>query len=241
MDLWKKQQKKLTQITTEEGRWYEDSKKKKYYSVTTVLDAQKSPQDIIALEQYKEKEIAAGRDPKQAALDGTELHRLIEEYLLGDYELPDFEKDRPHKLFKQYYEGFLKPVHVVPHLIEKQLYTSINNFGYAGTVDLVATIQTEPEGPEELVLIDHKSIKYTSQINWKVKKHLLQSAAYAKAVKDRYGKEIDKIVINYASTTKFESRVFEKEEIVKAWNNFYLYYLKKFYEEGHDNRLQEAQ
>jgi hypothetical protein len=238
MTIWKPK-KGLKQVTTDKGRWYEKDGKK-FYSVTTIIDAQNSAQDKLTLEKWKQKEIEAGRDPNKASMDGDLMHKLIEDFL-EDYELPEASKERGYKLFEQYYKGFLLPTHIVPHLIEGRLYNTVQGYGYAGTVDLVATIQTEPEGPEILTVIDHKSIKNIKQIDWKAPKHLLQIAAYAKAIKDQYGKEVDEARVNYASTTGFESRVYNKEEIAQAWSNFYRFKLKKFYEEGHDDKLQGAE
>jgi hypothetical protein len=237
--LWKPT-KALKQITTDVGRWYQDGKRNKYYSVTTIIDAQKSAQDILVLEKWKQKEVEAGRNPAQASLDGDMMHKMIENYL-QDMELPREGKDRAYKLFDQYYKGFLLPTDIQPTMIEGAVYNTVNNYRYAGTVDLVASIQTEPETPRKLAIIDHKSIKNIKQVGWKAGKHLIQIAAYAKAIKDQYNKEVDVAIVNYASTTGFKSMVYNKEEIAKAWSNFYNFYLKKFYEEGHDAKFQGAE
>ena len=227
----------LAQITTDSGRWYEfcDSSygKEKFYSVTTIISASNTEQDKRALNNWKLGQIKEGKDPNQPAADGERMHKLIEEYFKRGYEQPKLAdcSGRGYQLYKQYNEGFLSSNYIIPHLIEGRLYTTVDGMSYAGTVDLVATIQSNPEGTKELALIDHKSINKMGNSKSKLKKYLGQLSAYAKAIKDRYGITVDVAYVNFASEKSFKSYRIELDQIMEGWNDFY-YTLNSFYKKG---------
>lgn len=261
----------MEQITTESGRWYSpsDAPNDKYYSVTTVIDASKSISAKKAIDDWKRREIAAGKDPGRFSRDGDLMHQLIEfciknngeypteedigeinkvlkdsaeiidtkkllkVYLESGYASPEIEDSLPraYKLFKKYDEEFLKKVHVVPHVIEGRVFTEVDGMKYAGTIDLVATVQHEPEGKKELAIIDHKSISNIKNASSKRKGYLPQLAAYAKAIKDKYGKTIEVAYLNFASEKSFKSYRIELSEILEQWDQFY-YKLDSFYRKG---------
>ena len=222
----------MKQVTTDRGRWYELDDEA-YYSVTTIIQAAKTVGAKRAIEDWKRAEIKAGRDPERYSRDGDAMHALIEYYYQRAYELPPLEmcKGRPYQLFQQYKEGYLDRVHVIPHIIEGRVYNEIDGMRYAGTIDLVATIQEEPGGPKQLALIDHKSISEIKNASSKRKGYIPQLAAYAKAIKDRYGKTIDVAILNFASTKSFKSYKIDMSEILEQWDQFY-YKMVSFYEKG---------
>lgn len=226
--------KDLDQITTGSGRWYSfpDTPEEKYFSVTTIIDHSKSISSKKAINDWKNKEIAEGNDPDRYSKDGDVMHSLIEHYYKSGYSQPPKEKckGRGYRLYKQYNDNFLSTNYIIPHLIEGRLYTNVEGMKYAGTVDLVATIQTAPESKKELVIIDHKSIKTITSASSKKKGYLPQLAAYAKAVKDRYGKTVDAAYLNFASEKGFKSYRIDMSELLDYWDEFY-YKLHKFYKD----------
>lgn len=225
----------MAQITKESGRWYEFCDKglgdDKYYSVTTIIDSAKSVSSKKAIEDWKRSEIRQGLDPNRYSRDGDKMHELIENYIIQGYKYPKAEqcKGRGYQLFKQYEQGFLKKVSITPHIVEGRVFADVNGLRYAGTIDLVATVQTEPEGKEELAIIDHKSVSEIKKASSKRKGYLPQLAAYAKAIKDRYGKVVDCAYLNFASEKSFKSYRIDMEEILENWDRFY-YNLHGFYE-----------
>ena len=229
--LWKPL-KPLKQVTTDKGRWYEDvdDPSKKYYSVTTVIDASKSAAARNAIEAWKKAEIAEGKDPNRYSVEGEHMHSLIEYYYRNAYEYPPLDQcyGRGYQLFKRYDEGFLKTTSVIPLIIEGKIYTEVDGMKYAGTIDLVAEVRTEPESKPEIALIDHKSISKIKNASSKRKGYIPQLAAYAKAIKDQYGITIDCAYLNFASERSFKSYRIEIEEIMEQWDQFY-YKLDAFY------------
>lgn len=224
----------MKQVTLDEGgRWYENDKGEKYYSVTTVIDSAKSVASKNAIEVWKKAEIASGKDPGRYSREGNHMHSLIEYYYRNNYSYPPLEDcyGRGYTLFKQYDAGFLKGTHVIPHIIEGRVFNEVDGMKYAGTIDLVATIQTEPEGPKRLALIDHKSISQMKNAGSKRKGYIAQLAAYAKAIKDKYGKTVDVCMINFASEKGFKSYEIEMPEVLEQWDQFY-YKLDAFYKKG---------
>ena len=225
----------LQQITTDSGRWYSplDKPEEKYFSVTTVLDDSKSVGAKMALDAWKRSQIKEGLDPNRYSFDGDKMHYLLENYFNQGFRQPKKEdcNGRGYQLFKQYEQGFLKQVSIVPHLIEGRVFTEVDGMKYAGTIDLVASVQIDPEGPIELALIDHKSVSDISKAGSKRKGYLPQLAAYAKAIKDKYGKTIDVAYLNFASEKSFKSYRVEIEEIMEQWDQFY-YKLDAFYKKG---------
>lgn len=222
----------LKQVTLDDGRYYEKDGEK-YYSVTTIIDAAKTVGSKKAIEAWKKAEIAAGLDPNRYSIEGEHMHSLIEYYYRNNYKYPPLKdcKGRGYSLFKQYDQGFLKNTHVVPHIIEGRVYNEVDGMKYAGTIDLVATIQTEPEGPKRLALIDHKSISQIKNASSKRKGYIVQLAAYAKAIKDRYGKTVDVCILNFASEKSFKSYEIDMSEVLEQWDQFY-YKLHAFYQKG---------
>jgi hypothetical protein len=222
----------LEQITLPNGRYYTKGDDK-YYSVTTIIEASKSVASKNAIETWKKLEIEQGNDPARYSVEGEHMHSLIEYYYRNNYAQPPLEMcfGRGYRLFKQYDEGFLKTTHVVPHIIEGRVYTEVDGMKYAGTIDLVATIQTKPEGPKRLAIIDHKSISKIINASSKRKGYIPQLSAYAKAIKDRYGITVDVCILNFASEKGFKSFEIEMPEVVEQWDQFY-YKLAHFYKLG---------
>ena len=225
----------LNQITTDTGRWYSppDAPEDRYFSVTTIIDSDKNVSSRQALEAWKRSQVLEGKDPKQPSIDGDKMHNLIENYIRQGFKLPKASDSsgRAYKLFKQYEQGFLKTHSIVPHLIEGRLFTEVNSMKYAGTVDLVASIQVTPEGKTELALIDHKSISKIANASSKRKGYIPQLSAYAKAIKDKYGLTIDVAYLNFASVDGFKSYRIELAEILENWDVFHSK-LVRFYGKG---------
>lgn len=236
-NLWPEQV-NLKQVTTPDGRWYEDSDGNKYYSVSTI-NSYKDPFNPYfwwlklgrdALEEEGkdfDKDLALqigeelGEEIKvTAAKEGSRMHELIEQFLFSGYEIPEKETGRGYQLFKQYLNNFLIGTHVVPHLIEVKLAHLEDGYGYAGTVDCVATIESHKYDKPKLAIIDHKSIRKIETCSKRLKKYKKQLAAYLVAVESIYGVEIDIGILNFASARSFKSYEFTRDEILESYQEF---------------------
>lgn len=224
----------LTQVTKEDHRYYlDESTGDKYFSVTTILSYAKPNSAKKALQDWRNLQVAEGKDPNQASIDGDAMHKLIESYIASGYQDPPIElcKGRGYRLFKQYKEGFLTSTALEPKLLEGKIYSEVDGMRFAGTIDLVTTVQITPEGKVELAIVDHKSISDISKSGSRKKDYLPQIGAYAKAVKDRYGVTVECAYINFASEKSFKSYRISLDEIKEGWDTFY-YALHKFYTES---------
>jgi hypothetical protein len=81
-NMWKTKKKDLKQVTTDDGRWYEDKDGKRHYSVTTILKyGQDEP---YYLKRWKEETTDA--DKCEGCDAGTVMHWFCEEYYREGYK-----------------------------------------------------------------------------------------------------------------------------------------------------------
>ena len=234
--MWDNSGEVLKQVTLDSGRYYEDEVGEKYYSVSTILDKTMHPAKRKALDDWKASLPVGEADNirNSAASRGTQLHTLIEQYLLRGYQLPDEEfcQGEAYQLFQQYHKGFLRPAYIIPRLIEGKTHYSPNGFGYAGTVDLVAHIQLPTDKEPILTAVDHKSINKIEKASDRVPGYKEQLAGYIASIRAKYGDEGDirRGIINFASTRGFRQYVMDFDEIGEFWGRFHGK-LERFYKE----------
>lgn len=235
--LWDNSGETLEQVTLESGRYYKDTSGKKYYSVSTVLDKTMHPAKRKALDDWRASLPAGEADliKNSAASRGTQLHMMVEQYLLRGYQLPDEEFccGEAYQLFQQYHKGFLRPSYIIPRLIEgKTHYLPNGKYGYAGTVDLVADIQLPTDAKPILTAVDHKSINNISKASDRVRGYKEQLAGYIASIRHKYGDagDIQRGIINFVSTRGFRQYVMDFAEIEEFWGKFHDK-LERFYVE----------
>jgi ATP-dependent exoDNAse (exonuclease V) beta subunit len=135
-------------------------------------------------ENWRKKvgEEEANRINKKATSRGTDLHSLVENYLLNE-QLPEVQPIS-NFLFKIAKEklGNINNIHA----LESSLYSK--QLGIAGTVDCIA------EYNGELAVIDFKTSKKPKPKNW-VEHYFVQCAAYACMFYEITGIPVKKLVI----------------------------------------------
>lgn len=172
----------LKQVTTDNGRYYETPEGLHYPSVTTVL----SKRNHSELQKWKE---AVGEDEaklvsKRASTRGTQLHENVEYYLKN--EKITIAKNRLIDV------SLMKSI--IPHLTnisniklqESPLYS--HSLKLAGTLDLFADWCGVPS------VIDFKT---SSKIKNKydIENYFIQTAIYAIMINERYGFNVNQLVI----------------------------------------------
>jgi genome maintenance exonuclease 1 len=172
----------LTRETTEQGRKYFTPEGKTYPSVTTVLGIQ----DKSGLEAWKKRvgEEEAQRISTQAAVRGTAVHKLAEDYLNNE---PDWSKDAmPSNLF-----AFNQIKDILDYRVDnvwmQEQFLYSDYLETAGQVDCIA----EYEG--KLSIIDFKTSRKLKKKEW-IKNYFMQESVYAVAFEERTGKPITQLV-----------------------------------------------
>lgn len=187
-------------------------------SVTTILSATRESESVEALAKWEVEN--PGVKEARAAV-GTKMHELIEGRLRlqgteqADYLLTTIDySDEATKMYRKYCK-WLDERTIVPHIIEGVVYwSSIEGWGFAGSVDLVADVNGD------LCIVDHKSSKKAKKLEW-ISDYIMQVSAYAKAVKSMYGVEIKGAYINVARENGFQSFYLDYYQLVDGWHKFY--------------------
>jgi len=171
------------QITMPDSRYYK--RNGHYYpSITHVLSCYpkgKHYEDWLKKHGYSSEYIAA-----KAADEGTQVHELAEQYLLGDI-LEFLDKwDKP-KYPPNVWQMFLRFVDFwethKPTLLEAEVHLFSDELKVAGTCDLVCEINGE------LWIIDFKTSNQL-QLTYEV-----QTSIYAKCYEECYGRKVDRTAI----------------------------------------------
>lgn len=233
------------QLTFPFGRWYEFTKSTGESfgvpSLTTILSKTKDEESQKFLSEWQYFDwfdaTVQGLDETsgQASLRlGHELHKLVEQYLLNGEELP-IGKTKPHKMFNTYYTNFFQANYIKPILIEAPLYwLGAHGCGFGGTVDLVADVNGE------IWLIDHKTSKKRKEEDHpSIIEYKMQVVAYAKALKDLFGIEVQGCLINVLTQKTFTSFVVDKADMKTIWQEFYSTRLLKYFDGRYDEALEQ--
>ena len=211
-----------TRSTTDGLRTY-DVGKEKLPSVTTILGATKSQdaQDSIARWQARVGLDEAMRIKDQAASRGTNMHKHLEQHLLGAGHLDLTEEGKTAKAmadtiidkgFKDFQEIWGSEVVVY--------YPGL----YAGATDL-AGIYDYSES-----IIDFKQSNKPKQREW-IDDYFMQLGAYAMAHNTVHGTQIDQgVILMCTPDCFFQKFVVRGKEFVKYQHQF-LRRLDQYYEE----------
>jgi len=174
-------------IEKDDGHYYQTPSGKIYPSITTMLQKTQTLEKQQSLQNWKEQEIAADYITQQAALIGSEAHKLIENYLNGK---ENFEKSR--LLSEAHFNNLLPFVDKIDniHGIELRLYS--NKMKLAGTSDCIA----EYDG--KLSIIDYKTKRSNQREEW-LTDHFIQATSYGEMFRELTGIKVDQIVILVSS------------------------------------------
>ena len=158
-----------------------------YPSITTILQETMSKEKKESLENWKEQEIAAEYITQEAAIIGTETHKLIENHINEVRQM-----DEVRLLSVAHFNNlipFLQKINDV-HGTELRLYS--NKMKLAGTSDCIANYEGE------LSIIDYKTKRSNQKEEW-MKDHFIQGTAYAQMFKELTGIEVKQVVILVSS------------------------------------------
>ena len=120
-------------IEKDDGHYYQTPSGIVYPSITTMLQKTQTLEKQQSLQNWKEQEIAADYITQQAAIIGSETHKLIENYLNG------IENSEKFRLFSEaHFNNLLPFVNKIDdiHGIELRLYS--DKMKLAGTSDCIA-------------------------------------------------------------------------------------------------------
>lgn len=202
----------ITQIQTPNGRCYE-TPKGVFPSVTTILEATKSPKEREHLRKWQHKmDKIHGTDgskiQQEAARDrGIKIHSAIARSL---YELgtPEITPE-----LQPYWESVKHVVRAIknPGYCEHAVYHGDRK--YAGTLDLIA------DWHGKTTIVDWKTSSRTKRLEW-IGDHTLQVAAYAKAYEWMHGIPVEQtliVIINPEKTQLFQFDLAEVNQHFEQW------------------------
>lgn len=155
-----------------------------YPSVTTVVGIVK--EDAIKEWRARVGEEEAARIAKAAAGRGTELHYMVERYLLN--EVPKSENQTANMLFNR----IRHILNRIDNVRAQEIALWSDELMVAGTCDCVADYNGVPS------IIDFKSALHTKQEDW-ILDYFMQATAYSYMWEERTGEAIDQIVIIISS------------------------------------------
>ncbi|HUU49134.1 MAG TPA: PD-(D/E)XK nuclease family protein [Nitrosopumilaceae archaeon] len=174
-------------IEKDDGHYYQTPSGIIYPSITTILQKTQTLEKQQSLQNWKEQEIAADYITQQAALIGSETHKLIENYLNG------IEHSEKFRLFSEaHFNNLLPFVDKINdiHGIELRLYS--NKMKLAGTSDCIA----EYDG--KLSIIDYKTKRSNQREEW-LTDHFIQATSYGEMFRELTGIKVEQIVILVSS------------------------------------------
>jgi genome maintenance exonuclease 1 len=154
---------------------------KRFVSITSVTSHKNK--EVFAKWRAKIGNEKADKITKQATSRGTDMHSLVENYLLNIPELPEVQPLSQY-LFKIARNELDKINNI--HAIENSLYSEV--LGVAGTVDCIA------EYNGELAVIDFKTSKKPKPVEW-IEHYFVQAVAYACMLYEMTGITVKKLVI----------------------------------------------
>ncbi len=174
-------------IEKDDGHYYQTPSGKIYPSITTMLQKTQSLEKQQSLQQWREKEIAADYITQEAAIIGSETHKLIEDYLHGKEIL-----EKPRLLSEAHFNNLLPFVNKIDdiHGIELRLYS--DKMKLAGTSDCIAKYDGI------VSIIDYKTKRSNQKEEW-LTDHFIQATAYREMFRELTGIKIEQIVILVSS------------------------------------------
>lgn len=188
----------LDRIETDQGRKYVVSQDIVVPSVTTILSKTK---DMTYINEWIESvgEHQANKIKNEASFLGTELHKNIENYILGEDFAGSF---MGRALAKTIIKKGLININEVWGIEANLHYQNL----YAGTTDLVGIHHSKPS------IIDFKNSINTKNRE-QIEDYFLQLVAYAMAHNEMFGTEIKRGVIMLATRdSKYQEFVIEGNE-----------------------------
>jgi genome maintenance exonuclease 1 len=174
-------------IEKDDGHYYQTPSGVIYPSITTMLQKTQTKEKQESLQNWRDQEIAADYITQQAAVVGSETHKLIENYLNGEEILENFRL-----LSEAHFNNLLPFVDKINdiHGIELRLYS--DKMKLAGTSDCIANYDGK------LSIIDYKTKRSNQREEW-LTDHFIQATSYGVMFKELTGINVEQIVILVSS------------------------------------------
>jgi genome maintenance exonuclease 1 len=174
-------------IEKDDGHYYQTPSGVIYPSITTMLQKTQTKEKQESLQNWRDQEIAADYITQQAAVVGSETHKLIENYLNGEEILENFRL-----LSEAHFNNLLPFVDKINdiHGIELRLYS--DKMKLAGTSDCIANYDGK------LSIIDYKTKRSNQREEW-LTDHFIQATSYGVMFKELTGIKVEQIVILVSS------------------------------------------
>lgn len=213
---------KLQRETINGIRYYKVNDKDELYnfvSITSVISHYKK--DFFDAWRKRVGVEEANKITRQSTSRGTDMHTLVENYLLNVQELPKVQP-LSDLLFKNAKPSLNRINNI--YSLEGSLYSTVLEI--AGTVDCIA------EFDGELAIIDFKTSKSPKPRNW-IDGYFVQCAAYACMLFELTGLAVKKFVI-IMSCENGEVEIYEERDKKK-----YIKLLKEYIDKFATDKLQE--
>ena len=201
-------------IERDNAHFYQTPAGEIYPSITTILQETMSNEKKESLQNWKEQEVAANYISQEAAIIGTETHKLIENHINEIRQTDDVRL-----LSVAHFNNlipFLQKINDV-HGTELRLYS--NPMKLAGTSDCIANYDGE------LSIIDYKTKRSNQKEEW-MTDHFIQGTAYAQMFKELTGIEPKQVVILVSSEKNTRMEFVKntedyKDSLTKRLNQYY--------------------
>ena len=174
-------------LEKDDGHYYQTPSGTIYPSITTILQKTQSLEKQQSLQNWREQEMASDYITQEAAIVGSETHKLIENYLNNEEIFEKF-KLLSEAHFKNLLP-FLNKINDI-HGIELRLYS--DKMRLAGTSDCIAKYDGT------LSIIDYKTKRSNQREEW-LTDYFLQATSYGVMFKELTGIKVEQIVILVSS------------------------------------------
>ncbi|MDH3677568.1 MAG: PD-(D/E)XK nuclease family protein [Nitrosopumilus sp.] len=202
-------------IEKDDAHYYQTPSGVIYPSITTMLQKTQSLEKQQSLQDWREQEMAADYIIQEAALIGSETHKLIEDYLNGKEIL-----ERSRLLSEAHFNNLLPFVNKINdiHGIELRLYS--DKMRLAGTSDCIAKYDGK------LSIVDYKTKRSNQREEW-LTDHFIQATSYGVMFEELTGIKIEQIVILVSSEKNTRMEFLKNPDdymdlLEKRINEFYL-------------------
>ncbi|HUT06194.1 MAG TPA: PD-(D/E)XK nuclease family protein [Nitrosopumilaceae archaeon] len=174
-------------IEKDDAHYYQTPSGMIYPSITTMLQQTQTREKQQSLQNWREQEIASDYIMQQAAVIGSETHKLIESYLNSEDVLESFRL-----LSEAHFNNLLPFVNKINdiHGIELRLYS--DKMKLAGTTDCIAKYDGK------LSIIDYKTKRSNQREEW-LTDHFIQATSYGVMFEELTGIKVEQVVILVSS------------------------------------------
>lgn len=203
----------MSSVDSPNGRFYTTPEGKKYPSITTILGSGEKPWLIEWRESMGSEK--ADNEMKRAAERGTAVHLMLERYLQND---PDPTKDQ-HIDHIVEFNTLKLYVKKIGNILAQEIALYSDVLGVAGRVDCIAYHNNT------LSVIDFKTSNRDKSAAM-IEDYYKQTTFYALAFEERYGIQIDDIVIMMSVEKGATPLIFHEK--VDKWIEPLIHSIRKY-------------